>query len=208
MQQMGGWPSNSFAVLSISLGPIRSKFSLPFVRSWHEDNRHDQEFPQNGCMDSCRTLGSIQCQKQRWGKLKMAGKDTEWGVGRVWWFSGKPEVTREVWLKWWWGFGVCESWAQRKTQPHRLYPVQCRTESTLPQMSNQPPICFGLPGWKPKAFSSTFPLHLEYASSSCYVPLWSWYEPHTSQALQMKRWSGTFPFLRWPLLLLWASEGR
>lgn len=58
-------------------------FSLPFVRSWHEGNRHDRGFPQNGCMDTCRTLESIQCQKQRWGKLTMAGKDTEWGVGRV-----------------------------------------------------------------------------------------------------------------------------
>jgi len=39
---------------------------------------------------------------------------------------------------------------------------------------------------KTKVFFSTFPLHLEYASSSCYALLWSSYELHTSQVLQMK----------------------
>lgn len=94
------------------------------------------------------------------------------------------------------------------TQTHRIDPVQCRRESTLQQIPKWPPICFGLPRWKPKAFFSTFPLHLEYASSSCYVPLWSWYESHTFQVLKMKRWSETSPFLHWLLLLLWVSEDR
>lgn len=39
---------------------------------------------------------------------------------------------------------------------------------------------------KTRLLLPTFPLPLEYASSRCYVLLWSWYEPHTSQALQTK----------------------